>query len=192
MAIPEAPSNSESQLDQLRSLPPCQCRESLVALLSSVNTAAQEKQLDQTFQRMQRVVDGFLNTINCVECSITCTDLICLMAAFQQTGSSFAYIAQGDLGGVITANFSGHEVLINDPKLRAMLVTTLIYNATLVLDSIGAKGRDMLGSLCPATEIAHTNIAHLNNTIEEFRLLLRSISESADRLASPPEQASSM
>jgi hypothetical protein len=186
------PTNSLLQPDQLSSLPQCQCRESLVTLVPGVNQAMQEKQLDKVFKRMQGVIDGFQDIIRCTECNITCVDLICIMSVFQQTGTGFQYIAEADRSGAINMNFGGHEVPINDPKLRAMLVTSLIYQATSVLDAISAKGQHMLQMFSTPPPIARANINHLDTVIADFRNLLHKMADVADKAASPPEEASTV
>lgn len=189
--ITMASTNGLSQADQLFSLPKCQCRESLVTLVPRVETAMQEKQLDEVFKGMQRVVDGFQDIVQCTECNITCVDLICIMAVFQQSGAGFEYIAKSDMGSAINMAFGGCEVPINDPKLRAMLVSSLIYQATTVLDAIRAKGQHMLQMLCPPSAMAQANIGHLDTVIGEFRNVLRRMADAADKAATPSKQVSS-
>jgi hypothetical protein len=185
------PTNGLSQPNPLFSLPPCQCRESLVTLVPRVNTAMQGQHLDDVFKRMQSVVEGFQGIVHCTECNITCVDLICIMAVFQQTGAGFEYIAKADLSSAISMTFGGCEVPINDPKLRAMLVLSLIHQATAVLDALRAKGQQMLRSLCTPSAMAQANIGHLDTVIADFRNVLRRIADTADKAASPPQQAAS-
>jgi hypothetical protein len=161
-----------------------------VTLVPNVNTAMQNKQLDHVFRGMQCVVQGFQDIIHCTICDITCVDLICIMATFQQTGPGFEYISSTDLGRAINMTFGGREVPIHDLKLRAMLVTSLIHQANAVLDAIGAKGQHMLRTLCMPSPIAETNIGHLEKVIGEFRGVLREIATRADEAASPQERAS--
>ncbi|KAF2823434.1 hypothetical protein CC86DRAFT_67563 [Ophiobolus disseminans] len=189
--ITMAPTNGLSQPSQLLSLPKCQCRESLVTLNRRVTAAMQEKQLDNVFKGMQRVVEGFQDIVHCSACDITCVDLVCIMAVFQQTSRGFEYLVKADMVSVINMTFGGCEVAIHDPKLRAMLVTSLIHQATDVLDAIKAKGQHMLGKLCTPSAMAHANIRHLETVIGEFRNVLCSMADVADRAASPPKQASS-
>jgi hypothetical protein len=145
------------------------------------------KQLNEVFKGMRRVVEGFQDIVHCTECNITCVDLICIMAVFQQTGTGFEYIARADLGSAINMTFGGCEVPINDPKLRAMLVSSLIQQATVVLDAIRAKGQDMLRVLGTPSAMAQANIGHLDMVIGEFRTVLRRMVDTADRAASSPK-----
>jgi hypothetical protein len=189
-AITMAPTNGLSQSNQLFSLPKCQCRESLVTLVPKVNTAMEDKQLNEVFKGMQRLVAGFQDIVHCIECNITCVDLICIMAVFQQTRTGFEYIAKADLGSAINMTFGGYEVPINDLKLRAMLVSSLIQQATAVLDAIRAKGQDMLRMLGTPSAMAQANIGHLDKVIGEFRTVLLRMADTADKAASPPNQLS--
>lgn len=106
------------------------------------------------------------------------------MAVIQQTDTCFEYIAKADLDSAITVNFGGHDIPINDPKLRAMLVNNLIQQATMVLDAISAKGQSMLRSLCPPTALAQGNIGYLETVIRDFRSLLRRVADMADKTGS--------
>jgi hypothetical protein len=184
--------NDLSQPDHLFSPPKCQCRESLVTLVQNVNTAIQNKQLDAVFRGMQHVVQGFHDIIHCTQCDITCIDLICIMSEFQQTGAGFEYISTTDLDCAMNMTFGGREVPIHDLKLRAMLVTSLIHQANAVLDAIGEKGQHMLRTLCMPSQIAQTNIGHLEKVIGEFRGVLREIAEATDKAASEPRHAAVM
>jgi hypothetical protein len=163
----------------------------VLTLVPRVNTAMQGRQLDEVFKGMQRVVDSFQDMVQCVECNITCVDLICIMTVFQQTGAGFEYIAKADPCSAINMTFGGREVPIDDPKLRAMLITSLIYQANTVLDAIRAKGQHMLRTLCPPSSIAQTNIGHLETVIEDFRNVLRRMAETAGKSAFTSKQASS-
>jgi hypothetical protein len=190
-AITIGPTDGLSQPNQLFSLPECRCRESVLTLVPKVNTAMQEKQFGDVFKGMQRVVEGFQDMVQCIECNIGCVDLICIMAVFKQTGAGFEYIARADLCSAINMTFGGREVPIDDPKLRAMLITSLIYQANTVLDAISAKGQHMLRTLCTPSLIPKTNIDHLETVIEDFRNVLRRVAETADKAALTSKQASS-
>lgn len=144
----------------------------------------QEKQLDQVVKVTQMVMDSCQDIVDCTGCQIGCTDLICVMAVIQQTDTCFEYIAKADLDNAITVNFGGHDISINDPKLRAMLVINLIQQATMVLDAISAKGQSMLWALCPLTALAQANIGYLGTVIRDFRSVLRRITDTADKTGS--------
>lgn len=176
--------NSPSQPSQLFLSPRCTCRKSLAVILPQITYAVQEKQFNGVFQLVSKVVKGFQDVVNCMICNVTCTDLICIMAVLKQTGSCFEYIAQADLGGAIKMSFGGHDVPINDPKLRAMLVLALIQHATSVLDAISTKGQYMLQTWC-TSPLAHTSIGYLEMTIGDFRAVLRRVADSTDEAGSP-------
>jgi hypothetical protein len=182
-AATTTPNNGLAQPDinQLSSLPRCQCRERLAGLIPQVNRAMQGKQFNQVFQGTQQVVDGFQGTVDCRDCNITCTELICIMSMFQQTDSYFDYIARADTWSAMDMSFGGSQVPINDPKLRAMLVISLIHQATLVLDAIRSKGQHMIQALCPPSALARTNIAYLDSAISDFRTTLGVIADTANK-----------
>lgn len=169
---------------QLFSSPKCRCRERLAVRIPQVNSAIQEKQLDQVVKVTQKVMDSCQDIVNCTGCQIGCTDLIGIMAVIQQTDTCFEYIAKADLDSAITVNFGGHDIPINDPKLRAMLVINLIQQATMVLDAISAKGQSMLRALCPPTALAQGNIGYLETVIRDFRSVLRRVADMADKTGS--------
>jgi hypothetical protein len=169
--------------EQFLSLPDCQCRGNLATMLPRVNKAMQEKQSDAVFRGTQQVVDGFQNLINCTHCKMACTDLICIMAIFQQTDIFFEYIATSNADGAINMSFGGYEIPINDPKLRAVLVLSLIHQAISVLDAISSKGRQMLESLCTPSPLAQANVGHIDKATEESKSVLRGIADVVDRAA---------
>jgi hypothetical protein len=151
-----------------------------VTLIPGVNQAMQVKQLNEVPKRMPRVVDGFQAIIQCTMYDTTCVDLICIMSVLQQTGTGFEYIAKADQGGGA----------INDPKLGTILVTSLIYQASSVLDAISGKRRHILKTFCTPPPVATANINHLDTVIGDFRNLLRKVVDAADNAASPEEASS--
>jgi hypothetical protein len=178
--------NGLAQMDanQLSSLPRCVCREKLTMLVPQVNRAMQAKQFDEVFEGTQQVVDSFQSTVECTDCNITCIELICIMSMFQQTDAYFDYIARADLGTSMNMNFGGSQVPINDPKLRAILVISLIYQATSVLDAIELKGQNMIKALCSPSALARTNMAYLDSAIRDFRTALGTIADTAEKAGS--------
>ena len=171
--------------NQLFSSPRCWCRDNLAVLLPSVNSAMQEKQLDEVFRVTGKIVQSFQDIVECMGCKITCTDLICIMAVFQKTDTCFEYIVKADLDSAIKMSFGGHEVPINDPKLRAMLVLSLVYQATSVLDAISTKGQNMIQTMCSPSPLAKANIGYLETVIKDFRNVLRRVADSADETGTP-------
>lgn len=168
------------EANQLFSSLKCRCQEELAVLIPQVKSAMQEGQLDQVVKVTQKVVDRCQNIVDCTDCQIGCTDLICIMAVLQQTDTCFEYIAKADLDSIITVSFGGHDISIDDPKLRAMLVTNLIQQTTVVLDAISNKGQSMLQALCPSTALAQANIIYLETVISDFRMVLRKVVGSVD------------
>jgi len=145
----------------------------------------QEKQLDEVVKGTRKVVEGFQDIVDCTGCKITCTDLICIMAAFQQTDTCFEYIVKADLDSAIKMSLGGYEVPINDPKLRGMIVMTLIHQAISVLDAISSKGQRMIQMLCTPSPLAQINIGYLETVIGDFRNVLRRVADLADKATSP-------
>jgi hypothetical protein len=172
-----------SQPDPWLSLPECQCKDSLAIMIPKVSKAMHEKQLDAVFKGTQHVVDGFQNIVDCTHCKITCTDLICTMAMFQQTDAFFEYIAKSDADSTMKMSFGGYEVPINDPKLRAVLVLSLIHQAMSVLDAISSKGREMLQALCTPSPLAQANIGHIDKAVGDFKSVLQGMAKIADQAA---------
>ncbi|KAF2704735.1 hypothetical protein K504DRAFT_506705 [Pleomassaria siparia CBS 279.74] len=151
----------------------CQCRETLAAFVPQINTAMQEHQLDQVVKVTQRVVDNCQEVVDCTHCQIGCTDLICTTAVLQQTDVCFEYMAKAELESPMTVNFGGRDMSINNPRLRAMLVTNLIQQASSVLDAISAKAQSMLQRLAPPTALAEANCKHLETVISDMRTVLQ-------------------
>jgi hypothetical protein len=172
------------EASQLFSSLNCRCQEKLAVLTPQVKSAMQERQLDQVVKVTQKVVDRCQDIVNCTDCQISCTDLICIMAVLQQTDTCFEYIATADLDSIITVNFGGHDIPINNPKLRAMLVTNIIQQTTVVLDAISNKGQSMLRALCPSTALAQANIGYLETVIRDFKNVLRTVADSVDETGS--------
>jgi hypothetical protein len=79
-------------------------------------------QLDVVLKGTQHVVDGFQDLVDCTHCEMTCTDLICTMARFQQMDTFFEYTANFNADGAIEMRFRRYEVLINDRRPIAVLV----------------------------------------------------------------------
>jgi len=182
--VTQSSTNAVSPPSQLLSSPKCPCQERLAVLIPKVHSAMQEKQLDHVVKVTQKVMDSCEDIVDCTGCQIGCTDLICIMAVMQQTDTCFNYIANADLDSAITVNFGGHDIPINNPKLRTMLIMNLIQQAAMVLDAISAKGQSMLGALCPRTDLAEANIGYLETVIRDFRSVLRGVADTAGKTGS--------
>lgn len=128
---------------------------------------------------------GCQDIVDCTSCQLTCTDLICMMAVFQQTDTCFEYISKAELDSSIKLNFGGHEIPIDDPNLRAMLVMNFVQQATMVLDAISTKGQTMLRALGSPSLLARANIGYLETVIGDFRQLLRTVADLADKSGYP-------
>ncbi|KAK4178431.1 hypothetical protein QBC36DRAFT_104966 [Triangularia setosa] len=177
-----ASSASASSLNpsQLFSSPKCACREGLAVLVPRLKSAIQEKQLDEAIKVTGDVMRSCQDIVDCTACQLTCTDLICMMSVFQQTDSCFDHISRAEVDGSIKLNFGGHEISINDPNLRAMLVMDLVQHATMVLDAISTKGQTMLRALGTPSLLARANIGYLETVIGDFRKLLRTVADQAN------------
>ncbi|KAK0724662.1 hypothetical protein B0H67DRAFT_568467 [Lasiosphaeris hirsuta] len=174
---------------QLFTSPDCNCREGLAMLVPRLKGAVQDRHLDEVVKVTSEVLKSCQGIIDCTSCQITCTDLICMMAVFQQTDSCFDYISRAELDGSMKLNFGGHEIPIDDPNLRAMLVMDLVQQATMVLDAISTKGQTMLRMLGSPSLLARANIGYLETVIGDFRKLLRAVADSS--AADEPAYASS-
>ncbi|KAF7554603.1 hypothetical protein G7Z17_g2760 [Cylindrodendrum hubeiense] len=163
----------------------CQCLESLAVLAPRVSNAMQEEQLDGVYKVTEEVIKGCQDILDCTGCQISCTDLICMVAVFQKTDTCFEYIGKADLDSAIKLSLGGHELPINDPKLRAMLVMNLIQQATMVLDAISIRGQTMLRTLCIPSPQAQANIAYLETVITEIKDVLQKVAGSADKTGFP-------
>ena len=145
-----------------------------------LKAAVQEKHLDEVLKVTSDVLNRCQDIVDCTGCRITCTDLICMMAVFQQTDMCFEYISKAELDSSIKLNFGGHEISIHDPNLRAMLVMDLVQQATMVLDAISTKGQSMLKALGSPSLLARANIGYLETVIGDFRKLLRTVADLAN------------
>ncbi|KAH8726012.1 hypothetical protein GQ44DRAFT_726384 [Phaeosphaeriaceae sp. PMI808] len=173
--------NIFTQSSPLLSFSECQCREGLTALLPRVNRAIHERHLNDVFRGTQNIVDAFQNAVDCSDCGITYVDLISVVGAFKQTNACFEYLAKADKASVINMSFGGSEVPTNDPKLRAMLIISLIHRATAVLDAIRFKGQHMIRLLCSRSPLAQANISYLESVINDFRFFLNSMADLAEK-----------
>ncbi|KAF2877955.1 hypothetical protein BDV95DRAFT_588954 [Massariosphaeria phaeospora] len=188
--IARSTNDSLTHLNALFHSSKCRCRDSLGVLLPEINTAIQGNHLDEVFKVTLKVVNGSQAIVDCTECQITCTDLICLMAVFQRTDPCFEYIATAEQDTGLTMSFGGYEVPINDPKLRAVLVIALLHEAETVLDAISAKGQYMLRTMCRPTVMARANISYLDIAVTEFKEVLGKVADSVNSVSSSTKSQS--
>ena len=180
------PSPSLSLQDELSSGDNCQCRASLMLPVPKVKSAMQERpkpRLDRVFQVTGEVIRICQDMIDCASCQVSCTDLVCILAVFQQTNTCFEYIAQADpAAGAIKVSVGEYKVsMVNDVKLRRMLVMDLIKQANTVLDSLSSLGQNMFPSqLAMPGRLSRINLDYLQKVIENFKSHLRSITDSLD------------
>lgn len=105
--------------DQLAS-PSCQCRRGLAQLIPNARAALQELHLDEVFRVTSDVLRRCEGIVGCGACSVNCTDLICIMAVFQEVDGCFEYVAKGDIDGAIKVSMGSYdaEVGVDDQDAR--------------------------------------------------------------------------
>ena len=142
-----------------------------------------EPRLDRMFQVIEDVIRGCQDMIDCVSCQVSCTDLICILAVFQQTSTCFEYIARVDpVAGAFQVSVGKYKASIpNDVNVRRMLVMDLVKSANTILDSSNSLVRKMFPSqpalLC---RLSRSNLDYLQQVIKSFKAFLQSIVESLD------------
>lgn len=159
--------------DQLTSQS-CQCRTGLSQLIPSARAALRERRLDEVFRVTSDVIQQCEAIVGCGACSVNCTDLICIMAVFQEVDGYFEYVATGELDGPIKVSMGSYEVEIgvdsqDAQEWRRMLVVQLVRRAERLLDSISATGQDMLRQLDPGCRLGRVNIDYLETVIANSR-----------------------
>ncbi|KAJ2983265.1 hypothetical protein NQ176_g813 [Zarea fungicola] len=162
----------------------CQCRDKLAESIDRVNNAMIVHETNDVFEVTSEFMQSCQGIIDCKLCTIGCTDLVCLISFFQQTGSCFHYIAATDpKQQSIKLRFAGTYVMVSDPRMRLMAVMNLVQQAIDVLDAIGNRGQAMLKALRHPTALAITNIGYLENTIVDFKNTLDRVVAVAKRTA---------
>lgn len=167
--------------DQLASQS-CQCRAGLAQLIPNARAALRERRLDGVFRVTSDVIRRCEGIVGCGVCSINCTELICIMAVFQEADACFDYVAKGDIDDAIQLSMGSYEVGIgvgdrDVEQWRRMLVSQLVRRAHRLLDSISAKGQEMLRLLDPACRLGRVNIDYLEAVIRNSRVNLHLIME---------------
>lgn len=171
--------------DQLTSQS-CQCRGGLAQLIPNARTALQERRLDGVFRVTRDVLRRCEGIVGCGACSVNCTDLICIMAVFQEVDGCFEYVAKGDSGGAIKVSMGSYEVEIGADdqdarEWRRMLVTQLVRRAHRLLDLISARGQEMLRQLDPGCRLGRVNINYLETVIGNSRENLHNVLDSLEK-----------
>lgn len=154
-----------------------------IPLVSNAMQEEPEPRLDRVFQVTEDVIRGCQDMIDCASCQVSCTDLICILAVFQQTSTCFEYIARVDpVAGAFKVSVGKYKISIaNDVNLRRMLVMDLVQSANTILDSSSSLIRNMFPSqpalLCC---LSRTNLDYLQQVIKNLKAFLQSIAESLD------------
>ncbi|KAM0809539.1 putative Zn(2)-C6 fungal-type domain-containing protein [Seiridium cardinale] len=164
----------------------CQCRTGLTLLIPNARAALQQRQLDLVFKVTGDVVQQCQNIVSCESCSVNCTDLICIMAVFQEADICFEYIAKGDIDRAINVSMGSYEMAVSEQdakQWRRMLVIQLLRRANELLDTISARGQAMLKSLDPGCRLGRVNIEYLEavigNSRENFQHIMRGFRDEA-------------
>lgn len=159
--------------DQL-ALQSCQCRAGLAQLIPDARAALQDRQLEGLFRVTSDVIRRCEDIVGCNACSVNCTELICIMAVFQEVDGCFEYLAKGDIDGSVNVSMGSYEVEIgvgdkDAQEWRGMLVRQLVRRADQLLDSISVIGQDMLRRLDPECRLGRVNIEYLEAVIGNSR-----------------------
>lgn len=163
--ITSTTADSLSREDQLASQS-CQCRAGLAQLIPKARAALQDRQLGGLFRATSDVIRRCGDIVDCGACSVNCTELICIMAIFQEVDGCFEYVAKGDNDGSIKVSMGSCEVEIgvgdqDAQEWRSMLVRQLVRRGDRLLDSISATGQGMLRRLDPGCRLGRVNIEYL-------------------------------
>lgn len=161
----------------------CDCRAGLSQLIPSAKAALQGRRLDEVFRVTGEVVQQCQSVVNCSRCAVNCTDLICVVAVFQEADRCFDYLAKGNIDSAISVSIGSYETTVDKGDAtpwRRMLVMQLVKKANELLDSISARGQDMLRELVPECILGRVNIEYLVSNSQG------SYSPFGARIPSPP------
>lgn len=92
----------------------CQCRAGLTQQIPKARAALQEHRLDAVCQVTGDVIQNCQDIVNCHNCNVNCSDLICIMAVFQEIDPCFEYLAQGEIDRPITVTMGTYEMTIDE------------------------------------------------------------------------------
>jgi hypothetical protein len=166
--------------------PSCQCQANLMLRVPDVKNVMDEKpepRLDKVFKVTGDMIQSCQDIINCASCEISHADLVCIMAVFQHTDKCFDYIAKCDLANAfIKVSVGEYQVsLMNDLKLRRMLVMDLVQKARELLSSLSALGQKLLLSQPSAGRLNKINLEYLREVVQNSETYLRKITNSCDK-----------
>lgn len=167
--------------DQLASQS-CQCRAGLAQLIPNAKAALKERRLDGVFRVTSDVIRSCEGIVSCGVCSVNCTELICIMAVFQEADACFNYLAKGNIDSAINVSMGSYVVGIgmgdrDAEQWRRVLVSQLVRRAHRLLDSISERGQEMLRALDPACRLGRVNIDYLEAVIKNSRTNLHLTTE---------------
>ncbi|KAG6358212.1 hypothetical protein INS49_014096 [Diaporthe citri] len=177
--LPSAPTPASQQQPSLESL-------GLFPVITSAtadNLPWQDQLASQSCHDVLRQCEGI---VGCGTCNVNCTDLICIMAVFQEVDGCFEYVAKGDLDAAIRVSMGSYEVEVGagDQEVREwrkMLVVQLVRRAYQLLNLISARGQDMLRHLDPGCRLGRVNIDYLEAVIGNSRENLLHIVEAVEK-----------
>lgn len=165
----------------------CQCRAGLGQLTSNARAALAEWRLDEVFRVTRNIIQECEGIFNCTVCSVNCTDLICIVAVFQEADVCFDRLVEDGTDNSIHISMGSYEIGIeaddqDAPQWRRMLVTQLVRRAHRLLDSISGRGQDMLRMLDPACRLGRVNISYLEAVVGNSRENLQRVMERIEEL----------
>lgn len=152
-------------------------------VVPKVKTALDEQQTDQVFKVTGDVIKSCQNIMECAVCEVKCTDLICILSVLQHTDACFEFVAKAKLASGIKVSIGNYEASgIDEARLRHMLVTDLVRQTHVLLDSIsGARQRmSVKFSARCRPGLARVNLDYLKAVVEDFRNVLASVTESLE------------
>ncbi|KAL4916110.1 hypothetical protein BDW62DRAFT_202948 [Aspergillus aurantiobrunneus] len=154
----------------------CSCIPSLMLLSPKIQHATRGQLHDAALQVTGDIINRCQRIIDCTTCRIGGTDLIWMLAVFQQTYPCFKTMTTAEKFGAIKLSVGEYEMAIgNDSELRRILVMDLVRQARAVLDSFHSLGQNVFSVQSDMCALREVNLAYLQSTIEEFRKLLLSV-----------------
>ncbi|OKL56413.1 hypothetical protein UA08_08057 [Talaromyces atroroseus] len=163
----------------------CHCQAKMMLRVPDVKGVMDEKpepRLDKVFKVTGDMIQSCHDIIKCASCEISHADLVCIMAVFQHTDQCFDYIAKCDLATACIQVSVGeyHVSLMNDLKLRRMLVMDLVQKARDLLSSLSSLGQKLLLSHPGASRLNKINLEYLQKVVQNSENYLRKITSSFD------------
>ncbi|KAK9772863.1 putative Zn(2)-C6 fungal-type domain-containing protein [Seiridium cardinale] len=147
----------------------CQCRSGFLVIIPNARAALQKRRLDVVCEVTGELVRKCQDIVDCRECDINCTDLICIMSIFQEADGCFDYIANTDIDGTITVSLGSYKTIVDEPDVKHWRRI--------------AKGQDLLERLNPGCRLGKTNIDYLEavirNSKDNFHQIIKGFHEEA-------------